>query len=106
MRTAFPGAGWVILIAYLRSLFARTDRSRAIAFGGWCVLSLLLVAGTLTTLGQAEYTERNAVLARAEAGAATLEQTLLRVFEAVDTLQSLARTRARLLEAGNKLAAL
>ena len=100
------GAGRMNLIQYLRSLFARTDRSRAIAFGGWCVLSLLLVAGTLTTLGQAEYTERNAVLARAEAGAATLEQTLLRVFEAVDTLQSLARTRARLLEAGNKLAAL
>ncbi len=94
------------MIDYLQSLLARTDRSKAVAYGGWIVLSLLLVAGTLTTLGQAEYTERNAVLARAEAGAATLEQTLLRVFEAAETLQSLARTRARLIESGNKLAAL
>jgi diguanylate cyclase (GGDEF)-like protein len=96
----------VILIKYLRTLLGRTDRSLVIAYGGWGLLSLLLLMGTLTTLAQAEYTERAAVLARAAAGAAALEQTLLRVFEAVDTLQGLARTRMHLIETGNRMAAL
>ena len=69
-------------------------------------MSLLFTVGTLTTLDRAEFTERGAVLDRAEAGAATLEQTLLRVFGAVDALQSLAQTRLRLLDAGNTMAAL
>jgi len=93
------------LLAYLRNLLGRTERSLLIAYGGWALLSLLLLGGTLTTLEQAENTERTAVLARAAAGAAALEQTLLRVFEAVDTLQGLAATRLRMIDAGNKVGA-
>jgi diguanylate cyclase (GGDEF)-like protein len=88
------------------SLLDRINRSTLVAYGGWLMLSLLLTVGTLTTLDRAEFTERNAVLDRAEAGAATLEQTLLRVFGAVEALQSLAQTRQRLLDAGNTMAAL
>ncbi len=77
------------------------ERSTIIAFGGWAVLSLLLLTGTLTTLGQAELTERAAVLDRADAGAAALEQTMLRVFAQVEVLQSLAQTRARMIAEGN-----
>jgi diguanylate cyclase (GGDEF)-like protein len=77
------------------------ERSTIIAFGGWAALSLLLLTGTLTTLGQAELTERAAVLDRADAGAAALEQTMLRVFAQVDVLQSLAQTRARMIAEGN-----
>ncbi len=73
-----------------------------IAYGGWAVLTLVLVGGTLTSLHQAEQTEVSAVLARAELGAVAVEQTLLRVFEAVQTLQTLAQTRLRLMEAGNQ----
>ncbi len=89
----------------LQYLLQRFDRSTLTAYGGWGLLSLLLVVGTLTTLERAEYTERTALMARAEAGAATLEQTLLRVFEAVDTLHSLAQTRSRLIDLNNRTAA-
>ncbi len=74
----------------------RLDRATLTAFGGWTVLSLLLILGTFTSLEQAESTERNAVLDRAEAGATALEQTMLREFEAVNRLQDLAQVRLRL----------
>jgi len=93
------------LTRLLQYLLQRFDRSTLTAYGGWGLLSLLLVVGTLTTLERAEYTERTALMARAEAGAATLEQTLLRVFEAVDTLHSLAQTRSRLIDLNNRTAA-
>ena len=89
----------------LKLLLKRFDRSTLTAYGGWVLLSLLLIVGTLTTLERAEYTERAALMARAEAGAATLEQTLLRVFESVDTLHSLAQTRTRLIDLNNRTAA-
>ena len=44
------------------------ERSTKIAYGGWALLSVLLLTGTVTTLGQAEITERAAVLDRADAG--------------------------------------
>jgi diguanylate cyclase (GGDEF)-like protein len=91
----------------LLSWFAdRFDRSTLVAYGGWALLSLLLISGTLTTLDRAEFTERAAVLDRAEAGAAALEQTMLRVFGSVEALQSLAQTRLRLLDTGNQVGAL
>jgi diguanylate cyclase (GGDEF)-like protein len=83
----------------------RFDRSILVAYGCWSLLSLLLVVGTLTTLDRAEFTERSAVLDRAGAGAAALEQTMLRAFGAVEALQSLAQTRLRLLNAGNLMGA-
>jgi diguanylate cyclase (GGDEF)-like protein len=90
----------------IEKLRARLDRSTLTAFGGWAALSALLLLGTFGSLGQAEFTERTAVLDRADAGAATLEQTMLRVFEAVGTLQDLAQARLRLTDAGNKFGAL
>ncbi len=77
------------------------ERSTKIAYGGWALLSVLLLTGTVTTLGQAEITERAAVLDRADAGAAALEQSMLRVFDQVAILQSLAQTRAQMIEDGN-----
>ena len=77
------------------------ERSTMIAYGGWGLLTLLLLTGTLTTLGQAERTERAAVLDRADATAAELEQSMLRVFDQVSMLQSLAQTRAQMVEDGN-----
>jgi len=74
----------------------RLDRATLTAFGGWAVLSLLLILGTFTSLEQAESTERNAVMDRAEAGATALEQTMLREFEAVNRLQDLAQVDLRL----------
>jgi diguanylate cyclase (GGDEF)-like protein len=94
------------LKSVLSRFLERFDRSTLVAYGGWALLSLLLVTGTLTTLDRAEFTERAAVLDRAEAGAATLEQTMLRVFGAVQALQSLAQTRLRLQDAGNTVGAL
>ena len=85
--------------AYLRGL----SRAALIAYGGWAVLTLVLVGGTLTSLHRAEQTQIAAVLARAESGAVAVEQTLLRVFEAVRTLQALAQARLRLAEAGNQV---
>ncbi len=89
----------------IEKLRARLDRSTLTAFGGWAALSALLLLGTFGSLDQAEFTERTAVLDRAEAGAATVEQTMLRVFEAVHTLQDLAQARLKLIDAGNKLGA-
>lgn len=89
----------------LTTFLEELDRSTVLAYGGWVVLSLLLIVGTVTTLDRAEYTERTALLARAEAGAATAEQVLLRVFEAVQTLHGLAQTRSRFADAGNSSAA-
>ncbi len=86
-----------MLAEYLR----RMSRAALIAYGGWALLSLLLIAGTLTSLTQAERTGRQAVLARAEAGASAVEQTMLRVFESAQTMQTLAQTRGRLVDAGN-----
>jgi diguanylate cyclase (GGDEF)-like protein len=85
-----------------KNFLHRFNRASVVAYGGWALLTILLVGGTLTSLDQAEYTERSAVLARAQAGAAALEQTLLRVFEAVETLQGLAQTRAHLLDASDQ----
>jgi diguanylate cyclase (GGDEF)-like protein len=74
----------------------RLDRATLTAFGGWTILSLLLVLGTFTSLEQAESTERNAVQDRAEAGATVVEQTMLREFEAVNRLLDLAQVRLTL----------
>jgi diguanylate cyclase (GGDEF)-like protein len=84
----------------LRYLLHRWNKASLVAYGGWALLTLVLVGGTLTSLDRAEYTERQAVLARAQAGAAALEQTLLRVLDTVVSLQQLAASRARLAEAG------
>ncbi len=108
MAVRRPPAGrpWVNRLKSVASrILDRFDHSTLVAYGGWAVLSLLLISGTLTTLDRAEYTERAAVLDRAEAGADTLEQTMLRVFSAVQALQSLAQTRMRLIDAGNQLGA-
>ncbi|HTZ71898.1 MAG TPA: EAL domain-containing protein [Acetobacteraceae bacterium] len=80
----------------------RLDRSTLVAYGGWAMLSLLLIIGTFTSLDQAEFTERAAVLDRAEAGATAVEQTMLRVFDAVNTLQDLAQARLRLPDLANQ----
>ncbi len=77
------------------------SRAALIAYGGWGLLTLLVVVGTLTSLDQSERAGTQAVLARAEAGASAVEQTVLRVFEAAQTLRTLAQTRLRLLDAGN-----
>jgi diguanylate cyclase (GGDEF)-like protein len=93
------------LKTYFDQLLERFDRSILVAYGCWLLLSLLLVLGTLTTLDRAEFTERSAVLDRAGAGAAALEQTMLRAFGAAETVQSLAQARLHLLEAGNLMGA-
>jgi len=80
----------------------RTSRAALVAYGSWGLLTVLLVAGTLTSLSQAEQTGTEAVLARAEAGAVAIEQTMLRVFESAETLQTLAQTRLRLVDARNQ----
>ena len=85
----------------LANLLRRTSRAALIAYGGWGLLTLMLVAGTLTSLSQAERAGTQAVLARAEAGASAVEQAMLRVFEAAQTLQTLAQTRLRLVDSGN-----
>ncbi len=79
----------------------RTDRASAIAYGGWAVLTLVLLVGTLVSLGEADRTARRVVLARADAGATALEQTTLRVLEAVDGLENLAAARVRLSRGGS-----
>ena len=82
----------------------RFSRAALIAYGGWGLLTLVLIGGTLTSLSQAEQTETRAVLARAEAGSAAVEQTMLRVFEAMQTLQSLAQTRLQVADSGSAAA--
>jgi diguanylate cyclase (GGDEF)-like protein len=74
----------------------RLDRATLTAFGGWTILSLLLILGTAISLEQAQSTQRNAILDRAQAGASALEQTMLREFEAVNRLEDLAQVRMRL----------
>ncbi len=85
----------------LRRYLERLSPAGLIAYGGWGLLTLVLVGGTIGSLTQAERTERGVVLDRAEAGAAAVEQTMLRVFEAVQSLQTLAQTRLRMIDAGN-----
>ena len=86
----------------LKRLLGGRSRAATVAYGAWGMLSLMMMGGTLTTLVEAEKTESQAVLARAEAGAAAIEQTVLRVFEAAQTLQVLAQTRLRMTDAGNQ----
>ena len=85
----------------LTNFLTRMSRAALIAYGSWALVTLLLTAGTLTSLSQAERTGRQAVLARAEAGSSAVEQTMLRVFEAAQNLQTLAQTRGRLVDAAN-----
>jgi diguanylate cyclase (GGDEF)-like protein len=85
----------------LADFLRRTSRATLIAYGGWGLLTLMLVVGTVISLSQAERTGTQAVLDRAEAGAAAVEQTMLRAFEAAQTLQTLAQTRLRLVVARN-----
>lgn len=75
------------------------------AYGGWALVSALLLIGTLISLDQAERTSRRVVLARAEAGAATLEQITLRLLQTASSLDDLAQTRMRLLRGGDQEAA-
>ncbi len=80
------------------SLRRRLDRATLTAFGGWTILSLLLILGTFTSLERAESTERNAILDRAQAGGSALEETMRREFEAVNRLMDLAQVRLQLSE--------
>jgi diguanylate cyclase (GGDEF)-like protein len=86
----------------LAKFFSRFNRAALIAFGGWATLSLLLIGGTVGSLMEAEHTEMQAVLARAEAGAAAIEQTVLRLFDAVKDIQGLAQTRLLLGQNGDE----
>ncbi len=86
----------------LGNFFSRFSRAALIAFGGWALLSMLLIGGTVGSLLEAEYTETQAVLARAEAGAAAVEQTVLRLFDAVKAIQGLAQTRLLLGQNGDE----
>ncbi len=70
------------MLAYV---LKNTSRAALVAYGVWALLSLALSAGTLTSLHQVEQTGREAVLARAEAGATAVELTLQRVFEPLRT---------------------
>jgi len=72
-----------------------------IAYGGWALLALVLLGGTLISLHQSRNAQIKAVLARAGAGSAAIEQTMLRAFEALQTLQTLAQTRLQLVDTGN-----
>ncbi len=85
----------------LANSLKHTSRAALVAYGGWALLCLALSAGTLTSLHQVERTGREAVLARAEAGATAVELTLQRVFEAVANLQDLAQTRLRFVDTAN-----
>jgi hypothetical protein len=86
----------------LGKIFSRFGRAVLIAFGGWALLSVLLIAGTVGSLMEAEHTEMQAVLAHAEAGATAVEQTVLRLFDAVKTIQGLAQTRLLLAKNGDE----
>jgi len=77
----------------LGKLFSRKNRAAIIAYGGWALLSLLLVGGTVGSLSEAEHTQIDVVLARSEAGAAAIEQTVLRLFDGVQSIQSLVQDR-------------
>jgi diguanylate cyclase (GGDEF)-like protein len=86
----------------LGKILRRLSRAALIAFGGWSVLSLLLVGGTVGSLMEAEHTQTSAVLARVDAGAAAVEQTVLRLFDAVKAIQGLAQTRLLLGQNGDE----
>ncbi len=90
-----------MLAPMLAYVLKNTSRAALVAYGVWALLSLALSAGTLTSLHQVEHTGREAVLARAEAGATAVELTLQRVFEAVANLQALAQTRLRFVDTAN-----
>ncbi len=77
----------------LGKITRRLTRAALIAYGGWVLLSLVLIGGTLFSLHEAEYTQVDAVLARAEAGAAAVEQTVLRLFDGVQSIETLAEQR-------------
>jgi len=85
----------------LRTFISRFSRAALIAYGGWALLSILLIGGTVGSLYEAEHTETEALLARAEAGAAAIEQTVLRLFDGVKSIQRLAETRFRLAQSGD-----
>jgi len=95
MRTGFR------LLSLPLRLRRRSDPASVVAYGGWALLSVLFILGTLLSLGQAEMAARRVVLARAEAGAAALEQTTLRVLESVTALENLAQARIRLARDGD-----
>ncbi len=83
-------------------MYRRFSRAALIAFGGWALLSLLLIGGTIGSLMEAEHTQTAAVLARAEAGSAAIEQTVLRLFDAVKAIQGLAQTLLLLSKNGDE----
>jgi diguanylate cyclase (GGDEF)-like protein len=82
----------------LGNLLTRANRAALIAYGGWALLTVALIGGTLTSLSQAEHAQTQALLARAEAGAAATEQTMVRVLDAVQSIQSLVQTRIAMIE--------
>jgi diguanylate cyclase (GGDEF)-like protein len=85
----------------IKGVLSRFERASLIAYCGW-VLFVCVVAGTtFLALRQVEQTETRAVLARAGRGAAALEQTMQRAFEALYALRDLAQTRQRLIAQGN-----
>jgi diguanylate cyclase (GGDEF)-like protein len=77
----------------LGKIFSRINRAALIAYGGWALLSILLIGGTVGSLTETEQTQVQVVLARSEAGAAAIEQTVLRLFDGVQALQTLVRDR-------------
>ncbi len=86
----------------LGKFLSRFSRASLIAYGSWALLSVLLIGGTVGSLMQAEHTQTQAVLARAEAGAVAVEQTVLRLFDAVKAIQGLAQTRLLLVQNGDE----
>ncbi len=85
----------------LARLVRRFSPATLIAYGSWALLALVLLGGTLVSLHQSRNAQIKAVLARAGAGSAAIEQTMLRAFEALQTLQTLAETRIQLVDTGN-----
>jgi len=85
----------------LGKLLSRFSRAALIAYGGWVLLSLALIGGTIGSLSEAEHTQVQAVLARAEAGAAAIEQTVLRLFDGVESIQGLAQSRILMAQTAN-----
>jgi diguanylate cyclase (GGDEF)-like protein len=73
--------------------FSRSDRPTLIAYGLWVLFSLLLVSGTIGSLYSVERTQVAAVRGRAEAGAAAVEQAVLREFDGLQAIRYMARLR-------------
>ena len=86
----------------LRHIQSQFSRASLIAYGGWAVLALLLFGGTIGSLHEAELTQTAAVLAQAEAGAASVEQALISLVDLAGEARNLAQTRQRLLDLGNR----